>query len=325
MISRRHFLAASSVAAMGSLPWGVARAQGFPNRPVRIVVPFAAGGTGDVLIRLMQEPMQRALGQPIIVENRLGASGTIGTNFVRNAAADGYTLLQVGNSTITTALTQKSAGYDPVKDFLPVGLAATTPMVFLLNPVVPATNIAQLIAYAKAHPGKLEFSSAGRGSLAHLATESFCQAAGLKMVFVPYQGASQAVNAVLAGDVKVALTTPSDAINAFVSAGKVRMLAVSSAQRSPLLPSIPAIAETLPGFAVNAFFGVSAPAGTPADIVARVNEAMNKALAEPNVQTHLKGLAMSPSPGPVAAFGDMFRTDHARWVNVVKTAQIDPE
>ncbi|HTH80783.1 MAG TPA: tripartite tricarboxylate transporter substrate binding protein [Ramlibacter sp.] len=325
MISRRHFLAASSAGALSALQLTDARAQGYPSRPVRIVVPYAAGGTGDVLIRLMQEPMQKALGQAIIVENRLGASGAIGTNYVKNAAADGYTLLQVGNSTITTTLTQKSAGYDPIKDLLPVGLAATTPMVFLLNPVVPATNIAQLIAYARANPGKLEFSSAGRGSLAHLATESFNQAAGLKMVFVPYQGASQAVNAVLAGDVKVALTTPSDAINAFVAAGRVRMLAVSSAKRSPLLPNVPAISETLPGFAVNAFFGVSAPANTPAEIVARVNDAMNKALSEPAVQNHLKGLAMTPSPTSPAAFAELYRDEYALWVKVAKAAGIEPE
>jgi tripartite-type tricarboxylate transporter receptor subunit TctC len=325
MISRRHFLAASSAGALATLPLGAASAESFPARPIRIVVPYAAGGTGDVLVRLLQEPMQKALGQPIIVENRLGASGTIGSNYVKNSPPDGYTLLQVGNSTITTTITQKTAGYDPIKDFVPVGLAATTPMVFLLNPVVPATSIAQLIAYARANPGKLEFSSAGRGSLAHLATEFFNQTAGLKMVFVPYQGASQAVNAVLAGDVKVALTTPSDAINAFVAAGKVRMLAVSSAQRSPLLPEVPSISETLKGFAVDAFFGVSAPAATPPDVVARLNGAMNKALAVPAVQKHLEALAMTPSPTTPAAFAEMYRNEYARWVQVAKAANIDPE
>ena len=302
-----------------------AQAQGYPNRPIRIVVPFAAGGTGDVLMRSLQEPLQRLLGQPIIVENRLGASGSVGTLNVKQSAPDGYTLLQVGNSTVTTPLLQKGAGYDITKDFAPVAVVATTPMVFLLNPSVPATNLAQLIAYAKANPGKLEFSSAGRGSLAHLATESFNQSAGISMVFVPYQGSSQAVTAALSGDVKVALTTPSDAINAFVSAGKLRMIGVSSAKRSPLLPEVPAISETLAGFEVFAWFGVAAPAGTPPEVLARLNEAINKALAEPAMQAKLKALAMTPAPGTPAAFGTIWRNDQVLWTRVAQTAKLEAE
>jgi len=319
---RRRFLAAS-VLALSALAVGQAQAQGYPSRPIKIVVPFAAGGTGDVLIRSLQEPMQRHLGQPIIVENRLGASGTMGSAFVKNAPADGYTLLQVGNSTLSTPLMQKTPAYDPLKDFAPVGLIATTPMVFLMHPSVPATNMAQLIDYARAHPGKLEYSSAGRGSLAHLATESFNQAAGLQMVFVPYQGAAQAVNAALAGDVKIALTTPSDAINAFVSAGRLRMLAVSSEKRSPLLPGVPSIAETLPGFAVNAFFGLAAPAGTPPQVAAKLNDALNKSVAEPAMQDKLKALGMFPQPGSAASFGEMFRKDHALWTGVIAKGKIE--
>jgi tripartite-type tricarboxylate transporter receptor subunit TctC len=323
MIPRRLWIAATA-AALSFIAFG-AQAQAFPNRPVKIVVPFAAGGTGDVLIRSLQEPLQRHLGQPVIVENRLGASGTMGSAHVKNSPADGYTLLQVGNSTITTPLMQKAPAYDALKDLTPVGLIATTPMVFLVNPVVPANDIAQLIAYSKANPGKLEYSSAGRGSLAHLATESFNQAAGLTMVFVPYQGAAQAVNAALAGDVKIALTTPSDAINAFVSAGKLKMIGVSSAKRSPLLPSVPAIAESLPGFEVNAFFGLSAPAGTPPDVIARLNDALNKSIAEPAMQAKLKALGMFPNPAPAGTFGEMFRKDHALWTQVITKAKIEAE
>lgn len=319
----RRFLLAACALAFCAL--GAAHAQSFPNKPIKIVVPFAAGGTGDVLIRSLQEPMQRHLGQTIIVENRLGASGSMGSAFVKNAPADGYTLLQVGNSTVTTPLMQKAPLYDALKDYVPVGLIATTPMVFLTNPVVPATNLAQLIDYARANPGKLEFSSAGRGSLAHLATELFNQAAGVQMVFVPYQGAAQAVTAALAGDVKVALTTPSDAINGFVGAGKLRMLAVSSDKRSPLLPSVPAISETLPGFSVNAFFGLSAPAGTPPDVIAKLNDALNKSLAEPAMQAKLKSLGMFPHPANAASFGEMMKKDHAQWVSVITKAHIEAE
>lgn len=321
MFSRRLF-----AAALAALSLAAAHAQGnFPNRPIRLVVPFAAGGTGDVLMRTLQEPLHRHLGQPVIVENRLGASGSIGTQNVQQAPADGYTLLQIGNSTVTTPMTQKAATYDVVKDFTPVALVSTTPMVFLLHPSVPANNIAQLVAYAKEHPGKLEFSSAGRGSLAHLATESFNQAAGISMVFVPYQGSSQAVTAALSGDVKVALTTPSDAINSFVASGRLKMLAVSSARRSPLLPSVPAIAETLPGFNVMAWFGVAAPAGTPPDVIAKLNDAFNKSIAEPEVQAKLKALAMTPDPGSPAHFGDIVKADQVLWTRVVRQGRIEAE
>jgi tripartite-type tricarboxylate transporter receptor subunit TctC len=324
MISRRHLACAATLAAL-ALPGMTAHAQGFPNKPIRIVVPFSPGGTGDVLMRSLQEPLQRHLGQPIIVENRIGASGSMGTQNVKNAQPDGYSLLQVGNSTVTTALMQKNPGYDPIKDLAPVALVATTPMVFLLHPSVPATNIAQLIDYAKANPGKLEFSSAGRGSLAHLATESFNQAAGIKMVFVPYQGSAQATNAALAGDVKVALTTPSDAINAFVSAGRLRMLAVSSPKRSPLLPNVPAISETLPNFGVAAWFGLAAPAGTPPDVMAKLNDAINKSIAEPAMQAKLKALGMTPNPMSPAAFADMVRADQQLWIQVVHEGKIEAE
>lgn len=323
MFNRRRLLAASAVALSALTLGTAAQAQAYPNRPIRIVVPFAAGGTGDVLVRSLQEPLQRHLGQPIIVENRLGASGTMGSAHVKNSPADGYTLLQVGNSTLSTPLMQKTPAYDPLKDLAPVGLIATTPMVFLVHPSVPANDLRQLIDHARANPGKLEFSSAGRGSLAHLATESFNQAADLQMVFVPYQGSAQAVNAALAGDVKIALTTPSDAINAFVSAGRLKMLAVSSEKRSPLLPNVPSISESLPGFAVNAFFGLAAPAGTPPEVVAKINDALNKSIAEPNMQAKLKALGMFPNPGSAASFNDMYRKDHALWSSVIAKGKIE--
>ena len=322
MSLRRQFAVAF---ALSALALEFALAQGFPTKSIRIVVPVAAGGTGDVLMRNLQEPLQRHLGKPIIIENRLGASGSMGTQLIKGAQPDGYSLLQVGNSTVTTPLMQKAAGYDLTKDFVPVALVATTPMVFLLNPIVPANTIAQLISYAKANPGKLEFSSAGRGSLAHLATESFNQAAGVSLVFVPYQGSALAVNAALAGEVKVSLTTPSDAINAFVSSGKLKMLAVSSAQRSPMLPNVPAISETLPGFSVNAWFGLAAPAGTPPEVVAKLNDAINKSIAEPVVQAKLKALGMSPNPGSAAEFGEIIRADQQLWIKVVQQGKIDAE
>ena len=323
MITRRRLAAIAAAAAAFS--FATAHAAGFPERPIKVVVPFTAGGTGDVLVRSMQPLLERELGQPIVVDNRTGASGSVGTQHVKNSAPDGYTLLQVGNTTVTTPLMQKGAGYDMAKDFAPLGLVATTPMVFLLNPSVPAKTIGELVAYAKANPGKLEFSSAGRGSLAHLATESFNQAAGIQMVFVPYQGSAAATAAALSGEVKVALTTPSTAINSFVSSGRLRMLAVSSAKRSPLLPGVPAISETLPGFAVDAWFGLAAPAGTPPKVVSRLNEAINKVLADPAMQEKLKSLGMMPSPVTPQEFAAVVREDQKLWTRVVKDGNIEAQ
>ena len=322
MISRRHLLGAS---ALSTLPLGAAWGQGFPSKQVHLVVPFAAGGTGDVLCRNLQEPLQRLLGQPIVVENRLGAGGTVGTQYVKTAAPDGHPLLQVGNSTVTTALMRKNAGYDPIKDFASVALVATTPMVLLTNPVIPANNVAELIAYAKARPRGLEYASAGRGSLGHLTNELFNQMAGLEMVYVPYQGSSQATNAALTGEVKMVITTPSDAINGLVATGRLKMLGVTSPQRSPLLPNIPAIAETLPGFNVLAWFGLAAPAGTPADVLARLNGAVNQAVSEQALQTKLAGLGMSPRPGTAQSFADMWANDQKIWTKVMEQANLQPE
>lgn len=324
MISRRHLLGAS---ALSTLPLATpAWAQGsFPNKPVHLVVPFAAGGTGDVLCRNLQEPLQRILGQSIIVENRLGAGGTVGTQYVKNASPDGHTLLQVGNSTVTTELMRKNAGYSTLKDLAPVALVATTPMVLLTNPVIPANNVAELIAYAKARPRGLEYASAGRGSLGHLTNELFNQMAGLEMVYVPYQGSSQATNAALTGEVKMIITTPSDAINGLVATGRLKMLGVTSPQRSPLLPNVPAVAETLPGFNILAWFGLAAPANTPADVLARLNSAVNQAVNEQAMQTKLAGLGMSPKPGTGQAFADMWAADQKIWTRVMEQANLQPE
>jgi tripartite-type tricarboxylate transporter receptor subunit TctC len=297
----------------------------YPAKAVRIIIGTPPGDSADASARSLATQLARQTGQPFFVNNKPGAHGIIAAESAKNATPDGYTLLQVGNSTVTTALMQKAAGYDAIKDLAPVANVATTPMVFLLNPVIKANSIAELIAYAKPRPGELEYASAGRGSLGHLTNELFNQMAGLKMVYVPYQGSSQATNAVLAGEVKVVITTPSDAINAFVATGKLRMLGVSSPQRSPLLPAVPAIAETLPQFGVNAWFGLAAPAGTPPAVIARLNEAVNKAVSEPAMQEKLKRLGMTPAPGTPAAFADTIRNDQQIWIKVMQQAGLSPE
>jgi tripartite-type tricarboxylate transporter receptor subunit TctC len=324
MFSRRHFMTVAST-AIGVLPFGRAFAQGFPSKPIRIIVPFAAGGTGDILCRSLQEPLQRILGQPIIIENRTGAGGAIGTQYVKNVAPDGYTLVHINNSTVTIALMQKHAGYDPVKDFTPVANIGTAPLVFLLNPAIKANNVAELIAYAKSRPGELEYASTGRGSMGHLTTELFNQMAGLKMLYVPYQGNAQSTNAMLAGDVKVLITSSSDTINSLVETGKIRMIGITSPERSPLLPNVPAVAETLPKFNVTMWFALAAPAATPPQIVARLNDAVNKALSEPSMQEKLKLLGMTPAPGTAAALGGTMRNDQLIWANVIQQGNLNVE
>jgi tripartite-type tricarboxylate transporter receptor subunit TctC len=322
MISRRHLVASAALAA---LPFAAARADTFPSRPVRIVVPFAAGGTGDLLCRTLQEPLQRFLGQPVIVENRLGASGSVGTQHVKNATPDGYTLLQVGNSTVTTALMQKAAGYDAIKDLAPVANVATTPMVFLLNPVIQANSIAELIAYAKPRPGELEYASAGRGSLGHLTNELFNQMAGLKMVYVPYQGSSQATNAVLAGEVKVVITTPSDAINAFVATGKLRMLGVSSPQRSP--PPARGAGHCRDAAAVRGERVVRA--GRARRHAARRDRAPERGGEQGGVGARHAGKAQAPGhdarAGHARRVADTIRNDQQIWIKVMQQAGLSPE
>lgn len=302
-----------------------ALAETFPTKPVRIVVPFAAGGTADILARLLQEPLQRRLGQPVIVENKIGAGGSVGNQFVKNAPADGHTLLLSGNSTITTPLVQKAATYDGVQDFAPISVVATTPMVLLVNASTPVHSVPELVKYAQERPGALEYASSGRGSLGHLVTEAFMQAAQLNMLYVPYQSSAQAVNAVLAGDVKVLITTPSTALGSYVQAGKIRMLGVSTQRPSALLPRVPAIAESVPNFAFSAWFGVAAPQATPPAVLAKLNEAINAAVAEPAFEEKLKTMGMSTARKSPAEFAQMVSDDRQFFATVIRQAGIQPE
>src|SRR5215471_11487834 len=272
--------------AFGALP---SAAQQYPEKPIKLVVPYAPGGTTDIMARTLQEPLSKVLGQPVIVDNKAGAAGAIGTAQVAHAAPDGYTLIFGNNGpSAVVPLIQKDVGYDPVKDFAPVSLVSVAPMTLVVHPSVPASTVKELIAYAKAQPNGLEYGTAGAGSFGHLASELFAQQAGLKLTHVPYKGQAPSTIGVLNGEVKMLLTTSSDMQDQAVKTGKLKLLGVSTAKPSPLMPGAPTIAESLPGFEVDVWFGILAPAGTP-EPVAKLNEAIRQVLADPEIQKKFLG------------------------------------
>ena len=317
-----------SIAALGAaLAAQLACAQAFPSKPIRIVVPYPAGGTTDIMARALQEPMQRTLGQPVIVDNKAGAGGAIGAREVARAAPDGYTLLFSNNGPSSTVpLLQKDAGYESLKDFSPVSLVSTAPLFVVVNGAVPAATVRQLIDYAKAQPNPLEYATAGIGSLGHLSSELFARAAGIRMTHVPYKGQAPTTNAVLTGEVKVLITTSSAAMNSHIAAGKLKLLAISSAEPSPLAPAgTPLVNQTLPGYVVDIWFGILGPAGMPAEVVGRLNDAIGKALAQPDVQTRFTGFGVVATHSTPKRLADLIAEEVPRWAQVVREAGIRAE
>ncbi|MEO8204109.1 MAG: tripartite tricarboxylate transporter substrate binding protein [Betaproteobacteria bacterium] len=314
-------LAAASLALSAA-----AGAQPFPSKPVRIVVPFPAGGTTDLMARALQEPMAKTLGQPVIVDNKPGAAGAIGAREVARSAADGYTLLFSNNGpSSTTPLLVKDAGYDGLRDFAPVSLVSTAPLFVVVNASVPATDLKSFIDYARSQPNGLEYASAGIGSLGHLASELFARSAGIKMIHIPYKGQAPTSNAVMTGEVKVLITTSSSAMNSYISAGKLRLLGVSSAEPSPLAPGVPVISSVLPGYKVDIWFGLLAPAGTPADAIARLNDAVTKAVALPDLQQRFINFGVIATASSPKRLGDLIADEVPRWTQIVRDAGIRAE
>ena len=259
-------------------------AQGYPAKPVRMVVAFPPGGSTDLSARALGEKLAAALGQPFVIENKPGASGNIGAEYVAKSAADGYTLLMAATSFATAPAFSSNLPWDPVKDFTPVSMVATVPIILVIHPAVPAANARELIAYAKANPGKLNLASPGAATLARLTGELFKQAAGIDLVLVHYKGGPPAVADLLGGQAQVMFANISDVITQ-VKAGKLRALAVTTAKRSAIAPELPTLAESaLPGFEVSTWQAVLAPAGTPRDIVLRLNAEIVKAMALPEIR-----------------------------------------
>ena len=298
----------------------VAQAQNYPDRPIRLIAPFPAGGLADVLARAVGDEMSKTLGQPVIVENRAGAGGNTGADAVAKAAPDGYTLLMgtVGTHAINSSLYAKMP-YDHVKDFAPVILVAGVPNVLEVNPSVPVNSMQELIAYAKANPGKLNFASSGSGTSIHLSAEMFKVMTGVQMAHVPYKGSAPALADLMGGQVQLMFDNLPSSL-ALIKAGKLKPLAVTSLTRSSALPDVPTVAESgLPGFEASSWFGLLAPAGTPKEIVTKLNGEVAKWLATPDAREKLaaQGAIASTALTP-EDFAKHIGTETTKWAKVVK-------
>jgi tripartite-type tricarboxylate transporter receptor subunit TctC len=312
-------LAAAALAAGGA--WAQSR---WPERPIRVIVPYPAGGLSDFQVRAITDSMGKTLGQPVIIDNKPGASGSIGTVATATAPADGYTLVFVNNGFAIAPHLIKGTGYDPVKDFAPVSLASTSPMVLVVNNSVPAKTVPEFIEWAKKQRG-VEYGTAGTASFGHMATEQFAQATGVKLIQVPYKGEAPMTLALRSGEIKFLITTPSPSMMGFVRDGQLRLLGVASTQPDPLLPGVKLISETVPGYSAEVWFGFLAPAATPPDVVAKLNAAIAKAVAQPDVKEKYAGvgaLAVSDSP---ADFAQIVKGDYTRWGELIRKTGMKAE
>jgi tripartite-type tricarboxylate transporter receptor subunit TctC len=323
-LRRRRFLHLAAGAAALPAISRVAVAQAYPSRPVRIVVGFAAGGAGDITARIIGQWLSERFGQQFIVDNRPGAGGTIGTEFVVRAPADGYTLLQVSPTHAVNATLYEKLNYNFIRDIVPVASIISHPQVMIVNPSLPAKTVPEFIAYAKANPGKINMASAGRGSDPHVYGELFKMMAGVNLVHVPYRGGALALTDLLAGQVQVYFGAIASSIE-YIKAGKLRALAVTTATRSEALPDIPTVSEFVPGYEASGWYGVGAPRNTPAEIIDMLNKEINAALADPKIKSRLADLGVTPLVLSPADFGKLIVGATEKWGKVIKFANIKPE
>ena len=303
-----------------------AQAQTFPNRTITLVIPFAPGGSTSIVGRVIADKMSELLGEKVVVDNRPGAGGTVGTKAVARSDPDGYTigLGYTGTLAIGPSL-YRNAGYDPRKDFAPVGLIGNAPNSLVVHPSFPAKSVAELVAYAKANPGKVNFGSAGAGTVSHITGEYFAASAGIKLIHIPYKGTGPALTDLLGGHIPMAFA-PIPASHANISAGKLRALAVTSAARSSLLPDVPTISESgLPGFDASLYYGLVAPAGTPRPIIDKLNKALQDALASSEVKKQLGLDGTEITPGTPEAYAAFIDKDEKKWAGLLKASGVAPE
>ncbi|GAA0741520.1 tripartite tricarboxylate transporter substrate binding protein [Ideonella azotifigens] len=323
---RRRCLFAAAALVLGGLaaPAAQAQAAAWPTKPIRLVVGYAAGGATDVVARLVAGKLGERLGQSVMVDNRTGANSNIGAEAVAHAPADGYTLYVYTVANTVNASLYEKLGYDPLKDFEPIGLIARVPNVLVVNPALPAKNVAEFVKLAQA-PAGLSFASSGSGSTIHLSGELFKVVAKANLLHVPYRGSAPALTDLMGGQVQAMFdNTPS--VLPHVKAGKLRALAITSAQRSPLLPDVPTLAESgFPGFDVQSWFSLAAPAGTPRAVITRLNSELNKVLAEPDIAQRLRDMAATPEPGTPAQLQQLITSEAKRWREVIKQAGIKPD
>jgi tripartite-type tricarboxylate transporter receptor subunit TctC len=297
----------------------VAGAQSYPIKPIRLVVPFPAGGSLDVVARAIGQKLTEAWGQPVVIDNRPGAGGNIGADLVAKSVPDGYTILEGALSThaVNVSLYAKMP-YDPIKDFAPITLVAVTPNVLVLNASFPVNSVPELLAYARSHPGKLSFGSGSNGSAGHLAGELFKTQAGVDMVHIPYKGGAPALQALLAGDTQLMFDNLANS-EAQLKAGKLKALAVTTAKRSSLAPQLPTLSETgLPGFDIYTWWGFMAPAGTPPEIIAKWNAAVTRILATPEMKAFFAQQGAEPAADSPEQFTALIKSEIAKYAKIVK-------
>ena len=312
----KKILAAAAFAAAAAC--GTAHAQGYPTKPVTIVVPFSPGGATDIMSRMLAERLNKRLGQPVIVENKPGAGTMIASEYVAKAAPDGHTVLMAASSLGIAPALYSKVNYDPIKDFMPVSLVASVVHVLEVHPSVPAKNVAELIAWLKANPAKANYGSVGAGTSTHLESELFNTMAGVKMEHVPYKGSAPALMDLVGGNLQVMFDAWASS-GPFVKDGKVRLLAVTTAQRSKLLPDVPTVAESgLPGYEAMPWLGFVAPAGTPAAAVKRFHTELMEVLKEPAVQEKFRSLGLDIIGNTPQEFGEFLKKDIVKWAKVVK-------
>ena len=321
--SRRALLAGFAVCALSQTTvFAQSATTTFPDRPVKIIVPFAPGAGTDAMGRLVAQKLGEVLGASFVVENRTGASGAIGTQFVAQQAADGYTLLLVASPFTTVAASLPSAGYDPIKSFTPVGMIASGPLVWAANNQLPANTMQELVALARQKPGVLNYGSAGAGGVNHLVLELLKTKTGTFIIHIPYRGVAPAAVDMVAGEVQL-ITGTIPALLPLIKDKRIKPLAVTSAKRSPALPDVPSMSEAgFKGFDVLNFFALAAPAGTPAAVIEKLNTALNKVLAMPDVLARFKVDAVDAMPGTPAAQVKFIDADYQAWRDVVRTQKL---
>lgn len=307
--------------AVGLFSSETAAAESFPTKPIRIVVPYAAGGATDQLARVIQPAISESLGQQLIIDNKPGAAGTIGTENVVTSAPDGYTLVFGNNGPNALIQLMRAVPYDPIKDLRPVALVALTPMILAVPTDSPAKTLKEFIAYAKQHDGKLNIGSVGNGSLSHVTAEYFKQLAGLNLVHIPYSGGAPMMIAFAGGQIQAAFVTGLDGA-ALHRAGKIRYIAVAMPQPTSVVPGVPTVAQDLPGFRSYGWFGIFAPKGTPDEIVAKLNAAIVAAVARPEVQKYFAERNVEARSSTPEGLGKLILDDIAQWGPVIKKANI---
>ncbi|KRR00757.1 Bug family tripartite tricarboxylate transporter substrate binding protein [Bradyrhizobium valentinum] len=322
MISRRTAICLAVIGLSAAAPMGSASAQDYPTRPVKWVVGYPPGGATDIIARLLGQRLSERLGQQFVIENKPGAGNNIATESVINAEPDGYTLLFVNPANYINASLYANLKFNVIRDIAPIAAFNRVPNVMTVNKDVPAKTAAEFIAYVKANPGKVNLASSGNGTSVHLSGEMFMAMAGVKMQHVPYRGAAPAITDLLGGQVQLIFDNMPSILQ-HVRAGSVRALAVTGTARSPLLPDVPVLADTIPGYEASALFGVGAPKNTPKAVIEKLNKEINAVLAEPAIKARLLDLGGEPLIGTPEAFGAMIVAETDKWKKVIEEAKVE--